>query len=340
MEVKHLPVETQFAYGIGRIRVIEKRLLDKGKFDRMIDSKTPGEALKILVEAGYDESATDITGKAYEYEKLLREEQKKLYRLLRELTDESKVFDIFLLNNDYHNIKVILKSEFLGIEDNTNLLESVSIPATNLKMMIRERDFEQLSFYMKEAIEECIDTFNRTHDPQQIDLILDRAYFKHVVELANNLEISFIKELLKITVDLTNIKTFLRLKKLNMPVGFLQKNLMPGGKIDNNIFIRNMDLPLEGFVDTMKGSAYENICKKGIDSFINTGSIAVFEKLADDYLIAFAKKVKYKTFGIEPLIGYLLAKENELKNVRIVMVGKINNISADIIRERLRETYV
>ncbi|MDK2799758.1 MAG: V/A-type H+/Na+-transporting ATPase subunit [Clostridiales bacterium] len=45
-------------------------------------------------------------------------------------------------------------------------------------------------------------------------------------------------------------------------------------------------------------------------------------------------------FGIEPLVAYLMAKENEIKIVRIIMVGKINNISNEIIRERLREAYV
>jgi len=35
-----------------------------------------------------------------------------------------------------------------------------------------------------------------------------------------------------------------------------------------------------------------------------------------------------------------MAKETEIKNARIIMVGKINNISNDVIRERLRESYV
>ena len=170
-------------------------------------------------------------------------------------------------------------------------------------------------------------------------MISDRAYFKHAVGLANDTGVCFIAELLTAIIDLTNIKTFLRLKKLNMPRDFLRKNIMPGGKIDDGIFAGNMDLPLESFAESMKGYTYEDICRKGIDNIINTGSIAVFEKLADNYLVSFARKVRYRTFGIEPLIGYLLAKENEFRNVRIVMVGKVNNISANIIRERLRDTY-
>ena len=34
------------------------------------------------------------------------------------------------------------------------------------------------------------------------------------------------------------------------------------------------------------------------------------------------------------------AKENEIKLIRIIMVGKINGIEAGVIRERLRDNYV
>jgi len=46
------------------------------------------------------------------------------------------------------------------------------------------------------------------------------------------------------------------------------------------------------------------------------------------------------TFGPEPLFSYLVAKEMEIKILRIIMVSKMNNISPDAIRERLRDLYV
>ena len=48
----------------------------------------------------------------YEYENLLRDENKKVYNLMKEIAPEPDVFDLFLISNDYHNIKVLLKSEF------------------------------------------------------------------------------------------------------------------------------------------------------------------------------------------------------------------------------------
>ncbi|NLC69541.1 MAG: V-type ATP synthase subunit C [Clostridiaceae bacterium] len=366
-----MPGNTQYAYGVGRIRVIEKRLIDKAKFDRMIEAKTTKEALKMLNEAGYGEPAPEDGINPHAYEKLIREEQKKLYNLIRELTDGAETVNIFLLRNDYRNVKVLLKSEFLGMEaglktgaeaglktsaeydlkksEETTLKTSLgtgielqdtgTIPAENLKEIIRDRKFEELPSYMKNAVEEAIGVFNRTWDPRQIDLILDKAYFKHAAELAHNTSIDFIVNLFEIIIDITNIITFLRMKRLGMPHDLLQNGLIPGGTIDKGTFTGNYNMPFESFAGSMKGSMYEDICRKGIEDLTNTGSLAVLEKLADNFVLSFARKAKYAVLGIEPLIAYFLAKENEFKNVRIIMAGKVNGVPANIIRERLRDTY-
>ena len=40
------------------------------------------------------------------------------------------------------------------------------------------------------------------------------------------------------------------------------------------------------------------------------------------------------------MAAYLAAKENEFTAVRIIMTGRLADLSADVIRERLRECYV
>lgn len=350
-----MPGETDYAYAIGRIRVIEKGLLDVEKFNRMVNSGTPAEALKILLEIGYGGASTEATVDVFQYEDILKREREKLYQLLRELSGESTIFDVFLLKNDYHNIKVILKSEFIGeIERNNNsnmesniknLMVSGTLPVMQIKASIKERTLEEFYGTMKEGIKEAIDTFNRTRDPRQIDLILDKACFLHMNQLANSFGSPFLKDIVEIFIDLANINTFLRIKNLNISnldisLELLEKSLLLGGNVKADIFINNMESALEDFLKSMESSPYYNICKEGISDFINGKGLTKFERLADDYVINFVKRSKYKILGIEPLIGYLIAKENELKNVRIIMVGKINNINPEMIRKRMRESYV
>ena len=48
---------------------------------------------------------------------------------------------------------------------------------------------------------------------------------------------------------------------------------------------------------------------------------------------------KWNPFGIDPLVAYVLACENERKSVRVILSGKQNGLPEEAIRERIRETY-
>lgn len=76
-----------------------------------------------------------------------------------------------------------------------------------------------------------------------------------------------------------------------------------------------------------------------MDEYKNN-NIASIEKACDDFLIRYIKEAKYFHFGIEPLISYILAKENEIKNLRIILIGKMNGFDRDYIRRALRRSYV
>ena len=52
------------------------------------------------------------------------------------------------------------------------------------------------------------------------------------------------------------------------------------------------------------------------------------------------KPQKYNPFSVGPLVAYALARENEIKTVRIILSGKRTGMPEASIRERVREMYV
>jgi len=56
--------------------------------------------------------------------------------------------------------------------------------------------------------------------------------------------------------------------------------------------------------------------------------------------MSYMKEAKLKALTIEPVVAYIYAKQTEFKNIRIIFTGKLNNISNEKIKERLRESYV
>ena len=69
-------------------------------------------------------------------------------------------------------------------------------------------------------------------------------------------------------------------------------------------------------------------------------SSSAFERWCDNRIIEAIRPQKYNSFTIGPLVAYVLARQNEIKTVRIILTGKLNHLPDDAIRERVREMYV
>ncbi|MDL2274203.1 V-type ATPase subunit, partial [Oscillospiraceae bacterium OttesenSCG-928-G22] len=79
--------------------------------------------------------------------------------------------------------------------------------------------------------------------------------------------------------------------------------------------------------------------KRGIESYERTGTFSLLERLFDNALIERARQSKYIAFGPENLFSYLVSKENEIRQIRILLTCKLNGIDPALLRERLRENY-
>ena len=96
------------------------------------------------------------------------------------------------------------------------------------------------------------------------------------------------------------------------------------------------DLPAgeDEIAQYLEGTAYA----KGAQALRESAS--AFERWCDNRMIEMLKPQKYEAFSVGPLLGYLIARETEIKTVRIILTGKQNGFSDEAIRERIREMYV
>ena len=69
-------------------------------------------------------------------------------------------------------------------------------------------------------------------------------------------------------------------------------------------------------------------------------SPSAFERWCDNRIIQTISPQNYHAFTIGPVIAYVIARQNEIKTVRIILSGKLNDLPDDSIRERVREMYV
>ena len=329
----------QFTQVIPRLRVLETRLLDKAKIDRMIDSDSAEASIKVLQETEYANVMSEVK-RAEDYEIMLSSELKRIYNEMYSMSPSRALIDLMGIKYDYHNIKVIIKGMILE-KDFSDLLIPVGVNDINkLKYSIENNELSGFAPIMRKAIEEAIEDYNSKKDPQRIDVILDKYMFEDMKLIAKEIDDKFADKYVSSLIDLTNVKTLLRVKKQNKSREFLLSVVIDGGSIDKETLAALLTDTVENIPGKLSYTDYVDVLKNGVEEYSKNGSAGLLEKLIDNYIMDMMKDAKLIPFGIEPVLAYIYAKETEIKVIRIIMVGKLNNIAGEVIRERLRDIYV
>lgn len=328
----------KFTQAVSRIWVLETRLLDKSKVERMIEANSASEVLRILNETEYSNVSATVK-RPEDYEEILAAELKRVYDLVYEISPIKDVVKIMSLKYDYHNAKVLLKEKVLGKDLSSMLIKLGNLDLIETKRKIDSDNLRRLNGTLGKGIQEAMKSFEETRDPQKIDIIIDKYMYKELVELNKSLDYKFIDNLVKAMIDSTNIRTLLRIKKQNKGRDFAQEVIVDGGAIDSNKLISLLNESPENIMSKLQSTIYSDLIKEGFAGYIATESASLLEKLSDNYIMELMKNSKLVTFGPEKLVSYIYAKETEIKVIRIIMVGKLNNIAEEVIRERLRDIY-
>lgn len=292
----------------------------------------------VLQEFGYGE-AKELYDDDIEY--FIRREQNKLFDLVYDTLPKRDELALCLYPFDYHNVKVCLKSEFLGIAPTEDYLVSTGhIEWKKLVSMVRDRNLDFMTSNMKHAILEATDLFSRGGDPQMIDIIMDRACYKDMSEKADEIGDEFLKGLVSRIIDTLNLKTFVRLRQMKKPWSFFQQVYLEGGQISEQLFINSYEEDYAQLADKLAPYGLKTVVAEGGRELKETGNFATFEKLCDNYLMEYNKRAKYESFGLEPIVGYWYAKEMEIDNIRLILTGILIGSDPEKIIERLREPYV
>ena len=173
--------DTDYLFLTTRVRALEGCLLNRGQMEQMLEAGSPEEAARILTDCGYPELETVS---AITVGEMLNRERERLFQDLAELVPDPAILAVFQLPHDYHNVKVLLKSEAMGIQEDRLLVDAGRIPSKQLVAALRSGEVQNLPPQLGEAIDEARQVLSATRDPQLGDMVLDRRYFQELLVLA------------------------------------------------------------------------------------------------------------------------------------------------------------
>ena len=329
--------EEDYAYATARVRAVEPRLLDGQRFERLLEAPTVSDALKLLTEARYAEGS-DMSELGWEA--LLEAEGERVAAFLADVMPYPEVLDAFRLQTDYLQAKRLLKALYQGKDPGAVTGMPGTVPMSALLRTIQDRKPYDLPELLVSTIFAAMDTYGKSGDPRDIDLVLDQGAYRHMAEQAALVGHPFLSEMVSLYTDMANLRIFVRGRSNGESVDFLRKALLTGGKLEPKRFLDAADKPVDAFLESIRFTPFGETAIAGYEAYKAGRGISLFEQQLENRFMQEVRKAKYVAMGLEPMIGYLLAKETEIRNVRILLTGKVNGLPVDEIREKLRMTYV
>ena len=326
--------DTDFLSISSRIRAMENRLLTRERMERMLDARTGEEAAKVLTECGYAE-LNQLTPSALDT--MLSQAREETYRELGEAVDNAGLVDVFRIKYDYHNAKVLVKAQAMSQDPTRPLAEGGRYRPDTLREAYEKEDLESCSKAFREAVLQARDTLAATSDPQSADMLLDQAYYAELLDIAQKTGSQFLLGYVRLSIDAANLRSAVRSARMERGADFLAKVLIPGGKVPGFRITGAKEGELTGLFTGLLAEA----AVLGVErSAPGSGRLTAFERACDNALMAYMAQAKRVPFGEQPVVGYLFAKESEFTAIRIILSGRMDQLGADVIRERLREAYV
>ena len=329
-----------YFYASARARALEAGLLGKDALLRLVDSSSVDVCYSLLTELGYD-LKTDESGRPLREATLLD----RLSSAFEEILDLTKdagedVFGIWRYPYDCNNVKAAIKCFFRKKDCSGMLFDFGTVSTEELLLAVQNNDFSILPDHMAQAAQEAVSTFAKTGNPQQIDLLLDRACYLDMLEGAKACGVEYAVRLVKSKIDLVNLLTCVRVLRMNSGEAgrmLLTEALLEGGDLPADLLMDLYDAGEKGFWERLLYTNYKSFAE-AVGG--NDPSLTAVECAADNTWMGIVREARFIACGAEVLIGYLLGVECEVRNVRVILAGKAAGLGSETVWERIRDSYV
>ena len=232
------------------------------------------------------------------------------------------------------SLKAAIKAVYTGKEDLPVFYEDADLPKKDLLRIIKDREYSALPQNMRSAAQEAMEALLHSGDGQLCDILIDRATMEAILQAGKEADDPMLKAYAELIVEVTNIKIAVRASKTGKSLDFMKRAMIPCGTLNIEKLMVAAVSGMDAIIDYLGSNSY------GEAAEVLKESLSAFERWCDNRIIRSMQPQKMNPFSAGPLIAYVIARENEIKTVRIILTCKQNGLPEEAIRERIREMYV
>ncbi len=308
---------TKYASAVAAVKAMENSLITQSEFEQLINAKSAAE-MEAILSSGASE----------------RNSLNDVWEMLQSFAPDSEELKILLYRNDFHNLKAALKAMLSNREPEQYYITPTNLELDELKFILISKEYDYLPEYMRETAEQAYELITRTLDGQLSDSLIDSAALSAMQKASYESGDEFIQKYSQLITVCADIKTAYRCSVMNKSYSFIETAICGSEELDKEALARASQRGTESLFSFLETTPYNEAAE------ILKSSPAQFEKWCDDMITDHAESARMKSFGTEPLAAYFIAKETEIKNLRILKVCKECKTNKETIMERMRKLYV
>ena len=322
----------RYTFHTAWVRALEIEMLSKAVLLDMANAENFEQAADLL---GSTEYAVGRSGKnSAEVEDILRQRRTAVRELFAELMIDEPITELFRTRDDFANMRLALRRTLTEKPVGTDYSNDGNVPAEIFEEVFEQENYTLLPLHMREAIERAVLAYYQNKDIRQIDYAIDSEQAQYNLWKAQQLKSDFLTGLFGMQIDLTNIRTMLRLKFTESE----QRSVfLKGGYVEIEQLKHGLDIGYETLAQLFFATPYFEVVELGANYFMSNKSFLKTEQQCEKHLMGFLKTTTQITAGPQPVISYLLMKENEIRQVRLILTAKKNALETRLILDRLGE---
>ncbi|HLC99322.1 MAG TPA: ATP synthase A1 subunit C [Candidatus Nanoarchaeia archaeon] len=337
-------------YTYARIAAMRSKLIKKDEYNRLMKMKL-NDILRFLQETEYrkeiDEMAVSYSGIELVELALNKNLVKTFLKLKRiaEYGDLRLVMAEYMNRRDVWNIKTILRGK--SINEKEDKIRDLLIPIGELDQkffdeLLKKESVEDvirsLKLLTKEQAKEAVEFFSERKSLFVIENTLDNLYYSKSIEFSRQMpkQGAFFRNFIENEIDVLNIRTILKLKKEGMQKKDIEKFIFySGARLKKHDLLR---LARAEDIDSMMGMlnkmGYEKILKDVYDK--SKKDITKVELRLNRYLLDRVILLLHQhPLSIDVILGYMFAKEIEIRNLRTLIKGRQLGLKDEFIENEL-----
>ena len=320
---------SQYVYTTGRIRGMEKNLLQEADFTRFKEISESQEILEFLKKNPSHAEAMKDINLTCQFQRGLEKHLHLVYQELCSFVPEPELVRAFWTKYDFHNLKVLLRFRFRPNHPEIPALDKFALSSgtldlTQLKEAVDRQDFSNLPPDFSSLLSEIFPLIEQDPHPREIDNFLNQKFFRLFSQELTQYKDCFLEELIVRLIDQFNLRTFLRLKfwPRGDNISLLEKFLVPGGSLRTDLLLGLFSQPETTLVEELKYTSWESVLRESLEEWAKSGSLAILDRFFEEEILKFTRQGFYITFGREPLINYIFLKYQEIRKLRVIFAKK------------------